>query len=85
MCLAPGPLEPSLPGLCRPYVSKPREPQHGKARDGVLEKDWLWPDGLRITERWNWAFLMLPTPQGTALLVPFTDTSGEMGIHFAKC
>lgn len=81
--LAPGPLqEPSLPGFCRPYVSTLHEPQHREALVWLLEKDSL---RLRVTGRWSRAFLMLPAPLGTVLLVPFTDTSGETGIHFVKC
>lgn len=84
--LAPGLLaEPPLGGLCRPYVSTPREPQHGEAQAWLLEKGSLWPHGLRVTERCSWAFLMLPAPRGTVLSVPFTATSGETAIHFAKC
>lgn len=36
--LAPGPLEePSLPGLCRPYVSMLNEPQYREALVRLLE------------------------------------------------
>lgn len=84
--LAPGPLEkPSLPGLCRPYVSAPRDPQHREAWAWLPGKDSLQPEWLRITGRWSRAFLMLPAPLGSVLFVPFTDISGETGIHFAKC
>ena len=50
--LAPGPLaEPSLQGLCRPYVSTPQEPQHEEAPGRLLQEGSLQPDGPRITAR----------------------------------
>lgn len=49
---APGPLaEPSLQGLCRPYVSTPQEPPHEEALGRLLQEGSLQPDGLRITAR----------------------------------